>query len=94
MSKTVLFQGDSITDCERPRNSFGGMESGNPCLVKAEVSKSIAAKYGLPLIDLQAVFDNALKTAPASYRSEDGVHPTVYGNALIKDLWIDTFKKL
>lgn len=213
MSKTILFQGDSITDCERPRNSFGGMGSGYPYLVKAElgaaeplkyefinrgvsgnrivdlyarikadfinlspdyasiligvndawheidrkcgvdtakfekiytmlldelfeacpdlkliimspyllnggatcnteqkpnrfellkadvgekaeVSKRIAAKYGLPLIDLQAAFDNALKTAPASYWSEDGVHPTVYGHTLIKDLWIDTFKRI
>lgn len=61
---------------------------------KAEVCKRIAQKYDLPLIELQPVFDEALKSAPADYWTNDGVHPSVYGHELIKKLWIETFEKI
>ena len=61
---------------------------------KAEVCKRIAEKYNLPLIELQPVFDEALKSAPADYWTNDGVHPSVYGHELIKKLWLETFEKI
>ena len=61
---------------------------------KAEVCKKIAAKYGLPLIDLQKAFDEACTKAPSGYWTADGVHPTICGHEIIKRLWLETFEKL
>ena len=61
---------------------------------KAEASKRIARKYGLPLIELQPAFDEACKKAPPAYWAYDGVHPTACGHELIKRLWLETFAKI
>lgn len=61
---------------------------------KAVVVKRIADKYNLPLIELQPVFDDACKLAPATYWAADGVHPTAAGHNIIKNLWIKEFEKL
>lgn len=61
---------------------------------KAECSKRIAEKYGLPLIELQPAFDEACKTAPAEYWTNDGVHPTPCGHEIIKRLWIEKFQEI
>ena len=61
---------------------------------KAEVCRKIAEKYGLPLIELQPVFDEALKKAPADYWTRDGVHPTANGHEIIKRLWLDAFNEV
>lgn len=61
---------------------------------KAAVAKKIAQKYDLPLIELQPVFDEACKKAPAEHWTGDGVHPTVCGHELIKRVWIETFEKM
>ena len=61
---------------------------------KAEVCKRIAAKYDLPLIELQPAFDEACTKAPAVYWTFDGVHPTECGHEIIKRLWLDAFAKL
>ncbi|MBE6728316.1 MAG: lysophospholipase [Ruminococcaceae bacterium] len=61
---------------------------------KAAVSKKIAEKYNLPLIELQPAFDEACKKAPAEYWTGDGVHPTACGHEIIKRLWIETFNKI
>ena len=61
---------------------------------KAAVTKKMAEKYGLPLIELQPVFDKLLEQAPADYWVRDGVHPTAAGYTVIKRLWIETFKKM
>lgn len=58
---------------------------------KADVSKDIAKKYRLPLIELQPAFDEACLKAPATYWTADGVHPTPCGHEIIKRLWINTF---
>ncbi|MBO5745692.1 MAG: SGNH/GDSL hydrolase family protein [Clostridia bacterium] len=58
---------------------------------KAAVCKKIAEKYGLPLIELQPVFDEAAKKAPNAYWTPDGVHPTAMGHELIKNLWLEAF---
>ena len=61
---------------------------------KAEVTKKMAEKYNLPLIELQPAFDAALERAPAEYWAYDGVHPTVCGHEIIKRLWLETFEKM
>ena len=61
---------------------------------KAEVTKRLAEKYSLPLIELQSVFDEACKKAPADYWTQDGVHPTATGHELIKRFWIDAFNEI
>lgn len=61
---------------------------------KAEVSRKLAEKYGLPLLELQPVFDEACKSAPADYWTRDGVHPTPCGHELIKQLWLDAFEEM
>lgn len=61
---------------------------------KADVCRKIAEKYNLPLIDLQPAFDRACQKAPADYWTIDGVHPTICGHEIIKQLWIETFEKI
>ena len=61
---------------------------------KAEVCRKIAEKYGLPLIELQPAFDEALKSAPAEYWTADGVHPVAPGSEIIKRLWLDAFNEI
>lgn len=45
MSKRILFQGDSITDCGRPRDNFYGMGNGYPNLVKASLGMDHPGEY-------------------------------------------------
>lgn len=45
MSKKILFQGDSITDCGRDRNNFYGMGGGYPNLVKAALGFDCPDEY-------------------------------------------------
>ena len=61
---------------------------------KATVVSKIAKERGLPCIDLQAAFDEALSKAPAIYWSRDGIHPTEAGHEIIKRLWIKTFSDM
>ncbi len=56
-----------------------------------EAAKNIAADYGAAFVPLQSVFDEAVKTAPASYWSPEGVHPSISGAFLIKQAWLKTF---
>ena len=50
----------------------------------------LARKYRLPLIRYQAVFDAALRQAPAEHWSWDGVHPTYAGHWLMAQAWLRT----
>jgi lysophospholipase L1-like esterase len=43
----------------------------------------IAEEYSLLLVRLQQAFDKGLKSQPAEYWTEDRVHPTAIGHALI-----------
>ena len=61
---------------------------------KAEACKRIAAKYNLPLVELQPAFEQACQKASAEYWTIDGVHPTICGHEIIKQLWIETFEKI
>ncbi len=48
----------------------------------------LGTKYHLPVIDYQAIFDDALAHAPAAYWLWDGVHPTYAGHALMAREWL------
>jgi lysophospholipase L1-like esterase len=48
----------------------------------------LAAKYHAAFVPYQAMFDAALKRAPAEYWIWDGVHPTVAGHQLMADEWV------
>ena len=61
---------------------------------KAEVVKKIAKKYNLPCIELQPLFDEACKSAPSTYWTYDGVHPTPCGHEIIKRQWIRVFEQI
>lgn len=50
----------------------------------------LAAKYHLPIIHYQKVFDDACAKAPADYWSWDGVHPTYAGHGLMAQEWART----
>jgi lysophospholipase L1-like esterase len=52
------------------------------------VVEKLAAKYHLPVVHFQKVFDDACKRAPASYWIWDGVHPTYSGHQLMADEWV------
>ncbi len=58
---------------------------------KAAASKRIAARFGLPCIDLQKAFDEACTKAEPAFWAADGVHPTAAGHEIIKRLWLETF---
>lgn len=60
----------------------------------AEAVRRIAAKFELPLVELQAGFDELSKTCPSTYWLADGVHPTAMGHCFIKNQWIEAFKKI
>jgi len=52
------------------------------------VVERLAAKYHLPFVRYQDVFDNALQRAPADHWSWDGVHPTYAGHWLMMQAWL------
>ncbi|MBQ5906337.1 MAG: hypothetical protein IIW88_10760, partial [Clostridia bacterium] len=58
-----------------------------------KLAKKLAEKYGHSFIDLQAAFDEAVKTVPAAELSGDGVHPTIKGHQLITEKWLEAFRK-
>ncbi len=56
------------------------------------VSKEIAAEYNASFIPYQSIFNEAIKTAPGSYWTADGVHPTLAGANLMAHAWLKTVK--
>ncbi|OUJ70598.1 SGNH/GDSL hydrolase family protein [Hymenobacter crusticola] len=55
-------------------------------------ARSIAAQFNATLIPYQRIFDQAQKQAPGSYWTGDGVHPSVAGNQLMAQAWLETIK--
>lgn len=55
-------------------------------------SKEIAADFGAAFIPYQSLFDEALKTAPGNYWTNDGVHPSIAGANLMAHAWLKTVK--
>ncbi|RKR82758.1 lysophospholipase L1-like esterase [Mucilaginibacter gracilis] len=56
------------------------------------VAREMADTYHATFIPYQFIFDEALKLAPASYWSIDGVHPSVAGAGLMAKAWLETVK--
>ncbi|WP_291910415.1 SGNH/GDSL hydrolase family protein [Chitinophaga sp. CB10] len=55
-------------------------------------AKEIADKYKAAFIPYQAIFDKAIQSAPASYWTGDGVHPSLAGARLMAQAWLDCIK--
>ncbi|WPV64919.1 SGNH/GDSL hydrolase family protein [Chitinophaga sp. LS1] len=55
-------------------------------------AKEIAGKYNAIFIPYQDIFDKAQKSAPGSYWTGDGVHPSLAGAELMASSWLDTVK--
>jgi lysophospholipase L1-like esterase len=53
-----------------------------------QVCLQLATEFDFPYVRFQRVFNDALKTAPASYWIWDGIHPTVSGHGLMAKEWM------
>jgi lysophospholipase L1-like esterase len=53
-----------------------------------KAARDIAAEYKATFVPYQAAFDKALESAPGSYWNLDGVHPSVAGEALMAQTWL------
>lgn len=63
--------------------------------LRAAAAKRIAEKHNLVFVPLQEKFTKAEATAPdEGYWLYDGVHPSAAGHELIKQAWLEGFKKL
>ena len=56
--------------------------------------RNIAKDYKAAFVPYQKVFDEALKIAPASYWCGDGVHPSIAGAYLMKNVWLEAFSNI
>lgn len=57
-----------------------------------QAAKELADKYKAVFIPYQAIYDKAIKSAPGSYWTPDGVHPGIPGAALMAQAWMETVK--
>lgn len=58
------------------------------------VVEKLAKEYNLPLVPLQQILDDAVKTAPKGWWAPDGVHPHQPGAELIARSWMECFENL
>ena len=59
----------------------------NEVKARRGITCMLAEEFGLDYVDLQQVFDDALKQYPAGHWAGDGVHPTAAGHWLIARAW-------
>ena len=57
-----------------------------------QAAKEIAESYGAVFIPYQAIYDKALQSAPGSYWTADGVHPSLAGAQLMAEAWQEAVK--
>ena len=62
--------------------------------LRAAAAKRTAERVDLTFVPLQSLFDEAVQSAPASYWTAEGVHPTVYGHTLIARAWLRAFEDI
>lgn len=55
-------------------------------------ARELANKYQATLIPYQTIFDKAQQSAPGSYWTGDGVHPSVAGAQLMAEAWLQCVK--
>jgi len=53
-----------------------------------QAAREIAGSYGAAFIPYQDIYDKALRSAPGSYWTPDGVHPSIAGARLMAEAWI------
>ena len=53
-----------------------------------KVAKKIAGEFNTLWVPYQSVFDEAVKHAPATYWTADGVHPAMPGAQLMAEAWL------
>lgn len=53
----------------------------------------LAKKYDLKYVPLQEIFNEKAKTYKEDELLLDGIHPTVLGHSIIKDAFLDVYKK-
>ncbi|MBS1660465.1 MAG: SGNH/GDSL hydrolase family protein [Bacteroidetes bacterium] len=51
-------------------------------------AREIADSFGAAFIPYQEIYDKALKSAPGSYWTPDGVHPSIAGARLMAEAWM------
>jgi lysophospholipase L1-like esterase len=57
-----------------------------------EAAREIAESFGAVFIPYQAVYDKAQQSAPGSYWTADGVHPSLAGAQLMAEAWLGAIK--
>jgi lysophospholipase L1-like esterase len=57
-----------------------------------QAAREIADRFGAAFIPYQDVYDKAQKSAPGSYWTVDGVHPSLAGARLMAQAWLETVK--
>lgn len=95
MSKRILFQGDSITDCGRPRENFYGLGNGYANFVKASLGMDFPNEYefinrgvnGNRIVDLYARIKSDFINLKPDYASiyigvNDAWHEIVWCNGV------------
>lgn len=67
---------------------------GNEVALRREVVRALAAEYKMPLVQLQAAFEEMAERLSPEYWLYDGVHPTAAGHGLITAKWMEVFSHL
>jgi lysophospholipase L1-like esterase len=57
-----------------------------------KAARDIAGSFGAIFVPFQAVYDAAIKRAPASYWTGDGVHAALSGAQLMAEAWTEVIK--
>lgn len=57
-----------------------------------KAAREIADKFGATFVPFQKVYDEAIKEAPGSYWTGDGVHASLAGAQLMAEAWIENFR--
>lgn len=54
-----------------------------------QVARKLAKEFDTLFVPYQSIFDEAIKHAPATYWSGDGVHPSMAGAQLMASAWLE-----
>lgn len=57
-----------------------------------KAAREIADSFDAVFIPYQSIFDKAQKSAPGSYWTHDGVHPSLAGSQLMAHAWLEAVK--
>jgi lysophospholipase L1-like esterase len=60
---------------------------------RAKIVRKLAIEFDTVMVELQTVFADALKIAPADYWSFDGIHPNAQGHWLMAEAWLKAVGK-